>query len=88
MSESAQARKKARNARNSGNIKIIESEVAIRNIPSGMTADNEYGEDAPQVLQLVFIKLVVWYFGRFLDNYQIQANRLIWYFLVLKRLLF
>ena len=51
MSESAQARKKARNARHStgGNMTIIDNEVSMRHIQSGQRADEEYGEDAPQV---------------------------------------
>lgn len=52
MSESAQARKKARNARHStgGNMTIIDNEVSMKHIQSGQRADEEYGEDAPQFL--------------------------------------
>ena len=51
MSESAQARKKARNARHSagGNIAIIDNEVSMNQIQAGHRAEEEYGEDAPQV---------------------------------------
>ena len=50
MSESAQARKKARNARHSagGNIAIIDNEVSMNQIQAGHRAEDEYGEDAPQ----------------------------------------
>jgi len=52
MSESAQARKKARNARHStgGNIAIIDNEVSMNQIQAGHRADEEYGEDAPQFI--------------------------------------
>lgn len=57
MSESAQARKKARNARHStgGNMTIIDNEVSMKHIQSGQRADEEYGEDAPQVLLQFFV---------------------------------
>ena len=56
MSESAQARKKARNARHStgGNMTIIDSEVSMNQIQAGTRADEEYGEDAPQVCPYSF----------------------------------
>ncbi|XP_063675744.1 BUD13 homolog isoform X2 [Bolinopsis microptera] len=52
MSESAQARKKARNARHStgGNMTIIDNEVSMNQIQAGSRADEEYGEDAPQFI--------------------------------------
>ena len=55
MSESAQARKKARNTRyqTPRNMTIIDNEVSMNQIPQGKT-DSEYGEDAPQVEIVVF----------------------------------
>ena len=56
MSDSAQARKKARNARNAGpgNFTIIDNEVSMSSIPVGGQADQEYGEDAPQVCHIYY----------------------------------
>ena len=77
MSESAQARKKARNARHStgGNMTIIDNEVSMNQIQAGHRADEEYGEDAPQVHST--LTEICTFFLIFSHRSQIHANRLI-----------
>ena len=61
MSESAQARKKARNTRyqTPRNMTIIDNEVSMNQIPQGQNADTEYGEEAPQVDNLFFVVAIL-----------------------------
>lgn len=58
MSESAQARKKARNQRNagSGSMRVIDNEVSMNQIPQGHE-DHEYGDEAPQVTHCLVTSL-------------------------------
>lgn len=49
MSNTTQARKKARNARR-GNFQIVDNEVSMDSIPTGPTEDAEWGEEAPQMV--------------------------------------